>query len=419
MNVLCWNCQGSGNPGTVNALKGLVALNHPTILFLCETRRLTSEVDWLRREIGFECAFAVDCEITRGDHGNGRRGGLALLWRDDCKVVLKSYSDHHIDVIIGEFPAPDSWRFTGIYGWPNAEDHMCTWDLIRSLHSLFDLPGLLGGDSNEILLATEKEGGNERGQRQMDDFNNLLDDCHLKSMDCMGVEFTWKGNRHGHLIKERLDRFVANAEWMSMFPAAKFMNHNPSRSDHVPISVDVRKDFTQKQKRKRRFMFEQFWLQDEQCMDVIRQSWIGGDELHIFAKVENRLARTRQHLLNWSKEKFGALKREIEQVRDKLSLFYEHADQSTDTQLMVDLEARLRELMDQEEAFWKQRAKVLWLTEGDRNTSYFQHKATVRKKKNTIKGLFGRERTLQCRILCIVNAWICVVKHITPLQVIR
>jgi hypothetical protein len=44
--------------------------------------------------------------------------------------------------------------------------------------------------------------------------------------------------------------------------------------------------------------------------------------------------------------------------------------------------------MAREEQMWKQRARVQWLMEGDKNTRYFHIKASQRRQRNEIKGLF-------------------------------
>ena len=49
--------------------------------------------------------------------------------------------------------------------------------------------------------------------------------------------------------------------------------------------------------------------------------------------------------------------------------------------------ARLTEVLGREEAMEKQRSRVQWLHEGDRNTSFFQAKAKQRARSNKISAL--------------------------------
>lgn len=51
------------------------------------------------------------------------------------------------------------------------------------------------------------------------------------------------------------------------------------------------------------------------------------------------------------------------------------------------LSQRLDELLSQEETFWRQRFRVLWLKEGDLNKKFFHQRACNHKAKNKIKGL--------------------------------
>lgn len=45
----------------------------------------------------------------------------------------------------------------------------------------------------------------------------------------------------------------------------------------------------------------------------------------------------------------------------------------------IEVQAKLRQLLSQEESFWKQRSKVLWLKEGDSNSRFFHATAYTRK----------------------------------------
>ena len=51
------------------------------------------------------------------------------------------------------------------------------------------------------------------------------------------------------------------------------------------------------------------------------------------------------------------------------------------------VKAELDSLLDQEEVYWKQRAKDFWLKEGDSNTRYFHSHASSKQKHNQIRKL--------------------------------
>ena len=55
------------------------------------------------------------------------------------------------------------------------------------------------------------------------------------------------------------------------------------------------------------------------------------------------------------------------------------------------LQKRLNELQTINETYWRQRSRVQWLQEGDRNTAFFHRRASNRKSRNTIKGLLNEE----------------------------
>lgn len=63
----------------------------------------------VRRNVGFRCGIEVGSE--------GSRGGMALCWKEDCKVQLGSYSINHIDLLVEEDLDGYQWRFTWFYGF--------------------------------------------------------------------------------------------------------------------------------------------------------------------------------------------------------------------------------------------------------------------------------------------------------------
>ncbi|KAL6189445.1 hypothetical protein ACLB2K_040834 [Fragaria x ananassa] len=213
--------------------------------------------------------------------------------------------------MVGKAGARDRWRFTGVYGFSKVEERYKTWELLRRLGQNKRRPWLIGGDLNEIMKTTEKEGGPPRCPRQMKGFRNCMEDLEMVDMNFVGPIFTWKGRRAGQMIKCRLDRFIANKEWRDLFPMSRVTHTKPSRSDHVPICIDVSSTRIRRRKRRKRFFFEAHWLQDEECAGVIQNGWNGEEGLDPFMTLCQRIESTRKALCEWSAVKFGHLKEEI------------------------------------------------------------------------------------------------------------
>lgn len=62
-----------------------------------------------------------------------------------------------------------------------------SWDLLRELSEGCDLPWLVLGDFNEIMFSHEKQGGQIRDARNMEQFGNALEDCDLFDVGFRGL----------------------------------------------------------------------------------------------------------------------------------------------------------------------------------------------------------------------------------------
>ncbi|KAL4283052.1 hypothetical protein GQ457_16G019420 [Hibiscus cannabinus] len=128
---------------------------------------------------------------------------------DSVSVKLLSFYDSHIDVEMegGEVP----FRFIGMYGTSDKRRKHEDWELLNRLKSRSDLPWLLGGDLNDILDYSEKDGRRRKPMVEMENFKSSLVRNDLWDIKPNKGWFTWHyGEDTTTHIKERLDRFVAS-----------------------------------------------------------------------------------------------------------------------------------------------------------------------------------------------------------------
>ncbi|KAL4348306.1 hypothetical protein GQ457_17G007700 [Hibiscus cannabinus] len=295
---------GLGSPATVQSLGNFIAQHDPDLVFLCETRLKQSSSSRIQHVLNMNGCFVVD-------YGNGCTG-LMILWN-------RKINNKHL-----------------------------TWSTIDRLRSSSALPWLVGGDINEILSHSEKEG--------------------------VGASF-W----------ERLDRYLATTDWFTLFPEYRVSSFYTAKSDHCFLLMDTTQvTVSVKGGVRDYFCFDSCWSKEEACIERVRSSW-----LHSSGSTVSRLQAIGDSLRSWQADRRVSSTKRMSDLQGFLNSCMQGT--ITDEAKTAFLEAKRehKSLLDKDEAYWAQRARVTWLTQGDRNTAYFHARASGRRKKNRIRGLFG------------------------------
>ncbi|XP_059310266.1 uncharacterized protein LOC132061469 [Lycium ferocissimum] len=103
-----------------------------------------------------------------------------------------------------------------------------------------------------------------------------------------------------------------------------------------------------------------------------------------------KLKKLKMVLSQWSKETFGdifqqlAIREEIVKVKEAL---FEEDPSVVNSVVLQKAQAEMKQYLNLEEQYWKQKAQFSWYTEGDRNTAFFHNYVTGKRRNLLIKGI--------------------------------
>jgi hypothetical protein len=176
----------------------MVREKRPNLVFLMETKLHKKKMENVRTKIGLNNMFVVE--------SIGKSGGLALFWEDECRVEIKNFSHRHINSLYDQF-LNVKWKFTGFCGQPDATKRIEAWSLLKHLARLAPNSWICVSDFNEVLMQSEKLGGNSWQESLLEAFQQTLEVCELTDLGFYGPKYTWSNCQEGGaLIRERLDR---------------------------------------------------------------------------------------------------------------------------------------------------------------------------------------------------------------------
>ncbi|KAI0524614.1 hypothetical protein KFK09_003991 [Dendrobium nobile] len=225
------------------------------------------------------------------------------------------------------------WRIASIYGNKDVYKRSRIWERLE-FYSSKDLPMVLGGDINCILSKEDKMGGKRflfsLGPKEMKSFLALND---LHEVGYVAPKLTWCNNKKGgDRILERLGRCFLNSAAFNFSHRLVVRHLARVASDHFPVILNLLVLNSTKK-----------FLDLKRYGLSTRLRWLLSKAKHL------SIVKKKEDLL-----------KHIEELQSK--------------------EANAAKM----DTWWRQRAKVKWLNEGDRNSRFFQAYASARRNSNYI-----------------------------------
>lgn len=123
-------------------------------------------------------------------------------------------------------------------------------------------------------------------------------------MSLQGYPFTWqKGYDTNKWTEIRLDRALVSKSWIDIFVDAKLINLEITTSDHCPILLEP---FTVNNlPRKRKLKFENAWLREPLCRQIVEDSW----RIHQDEDLQKKTNSCLEEVSAWGQEFTGNFKK--------------------------------------------------------------------------------------------------------------
>lgn len=261
---------------------------------------------------------------------------------------------------------------SAIYACTTYQKRRSLWKELTDLEQSNVGPWCFIGDFNVVLGTHEQRGGHLPLKISSDEFQLWTDSCQLTHLMTRGAQFTWSNGRRGNCTEKRLDRAICNDSWLNYWYSVSCCTLTRSKSDHFPLLVSLKKE---ERNYSSSFKFFKMWSSHPDCIKVVSEVWSSSIVWCPMFILSQKLKMLKLRLKTWSKVTFGDVNKRVESAMAKVDQVQQviisagYSDVLFDQEKEVQLE--LQQGLSCQEDFWKEKARIDWHINGDRNTEFF------------------------------------------------
>ncbi|XP_019255146.1 PREDICTED: uncharacterized protein LOC109233735 [Nicotiana attenuata] len=264
-------------------------------------------------------------------------------------VTVEINSVQQLTLRLFDIETQKEFMITLVYAKCDHFDRIELWDSLYYLAQDMTIPWLVGGDFNVIWDEEEKFGGLPVPLNEVDDFRHCMTTCNLSDLGFKGSIYTWwNGRAEEDCIFERLDRVFANFEAQQLWPGMEVT--------HLP--------------------------------KIVRENWEADLYANPFILFNHKLKKLKKALSTWSRATFGDIFQKIASLEEVVRVHeaqFEINPAKQNRERLQKVQAELIKYLALEEKFWKQKARMQWFNDGDRNAKLFHAHVNGRRKRLQLK----------------------------------
>ncbi|KAK1360352.1 hypothetical protein POM88_044826 [Heracleum sosnowskyi] len=208
----------------------------------------------------------------------------------------------------------------------------------------------------------------------MESFNDFIKDQNLFDIDLSNTKFTWIGSAGK---KSRLDRVLVCEKWFAAGEWGLFAMHR-KKSDHKRLIFKHRPCNWGPKPMK---IFN-CWLNEDSLQHLLKAFWCQNADLK--SNVQVTIKEVKKIIKGWAfnlKDRTETSIKELEEILDK-------DDQVSETNKeLIQKRKQLEHLYDLRDDMLRQKSRLNWQKNGDRNSKFFHQVIQKRRKRNAINNL--------------------------------
>ncbi|KAK3228488.1 hypothetical protein Dsin_000369 [Dipteronia sinensis] len=382
MDCISWNVRGMGRAEKRCAVCKLVKKLKPSFLLLQESK--VSSVDYRLIKLLGGGVLTKGMIIDAVGSSGGR--GLISIWNEEAFSTKACVNTDSCSILLGELAnVKKEVVICNVYASNVDVERVELWDFIVTNTRRFLVPWIIGGDFNVVLEASEKIGG-PTIRSHLRHFRKFIDEAMLVNLPMQGSPFTWTNAREV-ASWARLDRFLVSPEILCWFPNLSQRNLPKSISDHSAVLFCIPKEKWGPCP----FRFFNSWMENAEVMAHARNSWklkrVAGPKGFVLA---TKLKAVKKVFKRWQKEvKLDCCSTDSMEARlvsiEMLAKTNGWSESLRDQRRQVMVE--IWDTLLKEERYWRQKARVKWFLEGDRNSNFFHMVCNARRRRNFIDNI--------------------------------